>query len=137
MIHHIRLGKNATRLDPIRKKILAAVLLHGWYKRLRNNSILTEFFFSFLTTVHGGFFLTKDMQTPPPSVLIQFLWMIGGVLNGMNKIIKKKSDFYFSSYREKFIENWGTDVTKMTITRKIKIGKLIFHMFHQIPRLSC
>ena len=33
-------------------------------------------------------------------------------------------DFYFSSYREKFIENWVDDVTKMTITRKIKIGKI-------------
>ena len=25
------------------------------------------------------------------------------------------SDFYSSSYREKFIENWGDDVTKMTL----------------------
>ena len=27
----------------------------------------------------------------------------------------------FSRYREKFIENWGDDFTKMTITRKIEI----------------
>ena len=29
------------------------------------------------------------------------------------KYIKKFFDLYFSSYREKFIENWGDDVTKM------------------------
>ena len=33
----------------------------------------------------------------------------------MRKIIKKISDFYFSSYREKFIVNWGDDVTKWPI----------------------
>ena len=52
-----------------------------------------------------GFFPTKDMQTPPSSVLIQFLWIMGSVLNRMKKIIKNFSDFYFSIYREKFIEN--------------------------------
>ena len=46
----------------------------------------------------------------------------------------KFSDFYFSSYREKFIENWGD---KMTITRKIKIGNLIFLSIQPIPDLSC
>ena len=49
---------------------------------------------------------------PPPSVFIRFLWMMRSVLKRMKKIIKKFSDFYFSSYREKFIENWGDDVTK-------------------------
>jgi len=33
------------------------------------------------------------------------------------------------SFREKFIENWGDDITKMTITRKLKIGNLIFLLF--------
>ena len=37
----------------------------------------------------------------PLSVLILLLWMIGSVLYSMGKIIKKFSDFYFSSYREK------------------------------------
>ena len=101
MIHHIRLGKNATRLDPIRKKILAAVLLHGWYKRLRNNSILTEFFFSFLTTVHGGFFLTKDMQTPPQFWSGFHGWW-GVCCIVWEKNMKKFSNFYFSSYGWKF-----------------------------------
>ena len=34
----------------------------------------------------------------------------------MRKIFKNFSDFYFSSYREKFIKNLGDDVTNMTIT---------------------
>ena len=42
---------------------------------------------------------------PPPSLLISLLWLMGSVLCSMGKIIKKFSDFYFSSYREKFIEN--------------------------------
>ena len=49
----------------------------------------------------------------------------------------KLSDFSFSNYHEKFIENWGT---KMTRTRKIKIGNiwnLIFHSIQPIPDLSC
>ena len=30
----------------------------------------------------------KDMQTPPPSLLISLLWMMGSVLHNMVKIIK-------------------------------------------------
>ena len=41
-----------------------------------------------------------DMQTPS-SLLIILLWMMGSVLYSMETIIKKISDFYFSSYREK------------------------------------
>ena len=73
----------------------------------------------------------KDMQTPPSLIFDPFLWMMG---YSMKKIIKKFSDFYFSSYREKFIENWGT---KMIITRKIKIGNLVFLFIQPIPDLSC
>ena len=43
------------------------------------------------------------------------------------------------SFREKFIENWGDDITKMTITQKIKIGKignLFFLSIQPIPDLS-
>ena len=47
-------------------------------------------------------------------------------LNRTGKIIYKFSDFYFSSFRETFIENWGDDVTKMTITRKNKNWKFDF-----------
>ena len=43
--------------------------------------------------------------SPPPSVLIRFLWMMGSVLYSMEKTVYKLSDFYFSSYREKCIEN--------------------------------
>ena len=42
---------------------------------------------------------------PPPSVLIRLIWMMGSVLYSMGKVIKKFSDFYFSSYHEKFIKN--------------------------------
>ena len=50
----------------------------------------------------------KDTQTPPPppSLSISLLWMMGSVLYSMGKIIKQFSDFYFSSYCEKCIENW-------------------------------
>ena len=37
-----------------------------------------------------GFFPLKDMQTPP-SVWIQFSWMMGSVLYSMGKIVKKFS----------------------------------------------
>ena len=56
-----------------------------------------------------GTFPTKDMQTG--SVLIQFSWIMRNVLKRMKN---QFSDFYFSSYREKYIEIWGDDVTKMT-----------------------
>ena len=80
---------------------------------------------------------------PPPSILISLLWMMGSVLNSMGRIIKKFSYIYFSSYREKFIENWRFLEQKwriMTITRKIKIGKiwnLIFLFIQPIAVLSC
>ena len=49
--------------------------------------------------------LYMDMQTTPPSLLISVLWMMGSVVYSMGNIIKQFSDFYFSSYCEKFIEN--------------------------------
>ena len=62
--------------------------------------------------------------------------MLGNVLNRTGKIIKKFSDFYFSSFREKITENWGDDAIKMTITRK-KIGNSIFPSIQPIADLSC
>ena len=50
--------------------------------------------------------------------------MVRSVLNRTGKIIKKFSDFYFSSYHRKL--GWfffQKNDTKMTITRKIKIGE--------------
>ena len=80
------------------------------------------------------------MQSPPPlpSVLIRLLWMMGCVLYRMGKIMRKFTDFYFSSYRVNFIENlqfleqkrW-----KMSITQKIVIGKdwnLVF-LINRLP----
>ena len=43
------------------------------------------------------------------SVLIPLSWMMRNVLNRMKN---QFSDLYFSSYREKFIESCGDDVTK-------------------------
>ena len=37
----------------------------------------------------------------------------------------------------KFNENWPILITKMTISKKLKIGKFIYHSFQQIPHLSC
>ena len=48
-----------------------------------------------------GFFPVKDMQTPPPSLLISLLWMMESVLYSMGEIMKKFSDLYFSSYHRK------------------------------------
>ena len=59
----------------------------------------------------------------PSLVLIRFLWMMRRVLNIMKNEINFSSNFYFSSCREKFIENWSDEATKITITRKIKIEK--------------
>ena len=89
----------------------------------------------------SGLFPTKDMQTPPlPSVLILLLWKMRNVLNRMKNnfpifmilifrvIVKNSSKIG--------IQKWS----KMNITRKIKIGKilnLIFLSIQHIPHLSC
>ena len=65
-----------------------------------------------------GLFPTKDMQTP----LLSFDPVFMKVAECAETNEKSDFfDFYFSSYLEKFIENWGTQIT---ITRKIKIGKI-------------
>ena len=48
-----------------------------------------------------GIFPIKDMQTPPPSLLISLLWMMGSVLYSVGKIKNKFSELYFSSYHQK------------------------------------
>ena len=48
----------------------------------------------------SGYFPLTDMQTPLPSEVVETLWKMRNVLNRMGKIIKKFSEFYFSSYRE-------------------------------------
>ena len=63
-------------------------------------------------TSHHPFKTGPKLRGGGPSVLVRFLWIMGSVLNRMRTIIKKLSVFYFSSYREKFIKNWGDDVTK-------------------------
>ena len=55
------------------------------------------------------------------------------------KIIKKFSDFYFSSYHRKLGWYFHKNDTKMTITRKIKIGEnwnLVFLSIQVIANLS-
>ena len=61
------------------------------------------FFFNLET--YSGPVTIKDMQTPhPPPLTFDQPIMDDGVYS-MKKIIQKFSDFYFSSYCEKFIEN--------------------------------
>ena len=60
---------------------------------------------------------------PPPSLVISLLWMMGSVLYSMGKIIKKFSGFFFG-LSLKIGVIFSGNYTKMTITRKIKIGKI-------------
>ena len=57
------------------------------------------------------------------SKVVKFTWKMQ---NRLNRKRNQISESWFSSYREKFIENSDDDVTKMTITRKIKIGNFLF-----------
>ena len=62
------------------------------------------------------------------------------VLNRMKNEIHFFFRFLFLKLSWKFIENWGDDVTKMIIARKVNIGKiwnLIFLSIQLIPDLSC
>ena len=81
--------------------------------------------------VYGSRLCHKEGHADPPPPqkwrIKKWLWTVRNVLNRTGKLIKKFSDFYFSSYCEKFIENWRFLEQKwriMTITRKIKIGKI-------------
>ena len=59
-----------------------------------------------------GLFTTKNIQTP----LLCFdpvIWLMRNVLKIMKIEIIFFPDFYFLSYREKILENWGDDVTKI------------------------
>ena len=97
------------RGNRIQCRLLRVYFLATWevpeiwnYKFLKWN-----FFIHFLLTFQNityllgpktqGFFPTKDLQTPPPSVLIRCLWMLNNVLERMKKTF---SNFYFSSYCE-------------------------------------
>ena len=79
---------------------------------------------------------SKDMQTPSP---LSQKWSDVYERCGMcwNEWKINVYNFYFSSYGWIFIESWPYFEYKMTITRKIKIVKLIFHSFQHIPHLSC
>ena len=63
-------------------------------------------------------FLENDLQTPPPSTRADGNIFLAYVSDDF-KI------FFFGTLNKKFfIENWGDYVSKMTITRKIKIEKI-------------
>ena len=66
------------------------------------------------------------------SVLIQFYgWCCA-------ETKEKKSIFRFLSFELwKFIDNWGDDVTKIIINRKLIIWNLVFLSIQPIPDLSC
>ena len=63
------------------------------------------------------------MQTPPHFWSGFYGWWGVCCIVGMGKIMKKFSDFYFSSYHRKLGWFFHKNDTKMTITRKIKIGE--------------
>ena len=59
-------------------------------------------------------FPTYGHADPPPSLaseVVETLWKVRSVLNKMRRIIKNSSIFIFRV----IIENWGDDVTKMTL----------------------
>ena len=58
--------------------------------------------------------------SPPPFSFDPVFMVDAECVDKMKNEIHFFSVFYFSSYREKFIKNWGT---KMTITQKIKSEK--------------
>ena len=64
-------------------------------------------------------------RPPPPKRIAskKWLWMVRSVLNRTGKIIKKFSDFYFSSYHRKLGWFFHKNDIRMTIIQKIKIGK--------------
>ena len=86
-----------------------------------------------------GFFPIKDMQTPSPSPLevVRFLWKMRNVLNRMKNKMIFFSIFIFRVMGENLSKIGVILGTKMTITRKIKIGNLIFLSIQPIPDLSC
>ena len=61
---------------------------------------------------------------PPPSPHSVLIWKRWKMRNVLKRIKKQFSDFYFSSYRKRFTENWDDDASKINITRKIKIWKI-------------
>ena len=86
-----------------------------------------------------GFFPTKDRQTPHLSFDPVFMDDAQCAETNENSIFRFFRYLFFK-LSWKFIENWGDLSTKMTITRKIKIGNiwnLIFLSIQLIPHLSC
>ena len=70
-----------------------------------------------------GYFPTNDMQTPSPRSFEPIFIDDEDCAEWNEKRNIFFSYFFFLSYHEKFIENWGDDVTKMTVTRKKKSEK--------------
>jgi len=78
-----------------------------------------------------------DMQTPPPHFWSDFYGWWGVCYIVWEK--KKFSDFYFSSYCEKFIENWRfleQKWRKITVTPKIKTENSETWFFFLFSRLQ-
>ena len=75
------------------------------------------------------------MQTPP----LRFDAVFMGDAQCTETNEKSISDFYFSSYREKIIDNWEQKWPWMIITQEIKFEKIwnyIFLSIQSIPHLS-
>ena len=70
-----------------------------------------------------------------------FAWKMRTVLNQMKNKFSDFFDFYFSSYgrfcTQKLVNFQWILSTKSTITRKLKIDKLIFHLIQHCAHPSC
>ena len=112
-------------------------------KYFKRNKIFFARFILFLTRTYilNGLFPTYGHTDLPPSSevspLKNWLWMVRSVLNRMGKIIKKFSNFYFSSYHRKLGWFFQKNDTKMTIARKIKIRKLVFLSIQPVSEIPC
>ena len=130
-----------------RKKMQWKFVFFLMLRKFFENIFCCEIFFSkFIfrqNSFFSHFFPINNMQTHPPPLksgqTLKTSWKMWNALNRVGKIIKKNLRYSFFKLSRNFIENWGDDVTKMTITWKIKnrkIGNLVFLSIQPIPDLS-
>ena len=92
---------------------------------------------SWLTSHNLSFSQSRICSTTPPSKVVEIFWKMRYVLYSMGKIIKKYAIFIFRVMGENSSKIGVILSTKMTITRKIKIGNLVFILIQPIPDRSC
>ena len=83
--------------------------------------------------------LQTEKQTSPPSEVVETLWKVQSVLNRTEKIIKKFSDFYFSSYHRKlgwFFQQNDTKMTKNAFNNGVRKHCVMCRMWKIIKKFS-